>query len=326
MECAWMNVRVFGISDRATLQPLPEQEFSASWQDDETHRWIDIEAATQQELRELLAPLQLHETILGACLDAARSERFISHRSALYLEVPTHLGWDQEEKPYISVLCLPSTIITIHRDRLHSIEDIARGLDAEVPLYAQSASALLYYLLLQVGEGNVAAALDTRGDAERLDRDYHENPDKLDPQAIAALRRRVSHYAAVLDDHAYIAGVLQTVESGAFRVSQQGSFFHEMLRLSELSRQLVDGAGSRVADLERDHEMSVQRRVDSRLRFLTILSAVFLPLTLISAVYGMNFNDLPGMGVPYGYLVVVALMFATAGFTAGYLYWRGWFE
>jgi len=58
----------------------------------------------------------------------------------------------------------------------------------------------------------------------------------------------------------------------------------------------------------------------------TILSAVFLPLTLISAVYGMNFNDLPGMGVPYGYLVVIALMFATAGFTAGYLYWRGWFE
>lgn len=321
-----MNVRVFGISDRATLQSLPGTVLSAAWQQDEAHRWIDVEAATQEEMQELLAPLHLHEAILAACLDPARSERFISHRSALYLEVPTHLSWDQAEKPYVSVLCLPTTIITIHRDRLHSIEDIARGLDAEVPLYARSSSALLYYVLLQIGEGNVSAALDTRGEAERLDHDYHEHPDRLDPLAIAALRRQVSHYAAVLDDHTYIVGVLQTVESEAFRVSEQGNFFREMLRLSELSRRLVEGAGARVADLERDYEMSVQRRVDSRLRFLTILSAVFLPLTLISAVYGMNFDDLPGMGVPYGYLVVIALMFATAGFTAGYLYWRGWFE
>ncbi|MEQ8790825.1 MAG: CorA family divalent cation transporter [Pirellulaceae bacterium] len=120
--------------------------------------------------------------------------------------------------------------------------------------------------------------------------------------------------------------MLQTVESEAFRVSEQERFFHELLRLSELARQLIDGAEARVASLERDYELTMQRRVDSRLRFLTILSAVFLPLTLISAVYGMNFNDLPGMGVPLGYLVVIALMFATAGFTAGYLYWRGWFE
>jgi magnesium transporter len=66
--------------------------------------------------------------------------------------------------------------------------------------------------------------------------------------------------------------------------------------------------------------------VDNRLRFLTILSSVFLPLTLISAIYGMNFNDLPAMNEPKGYLVVIALMLGTAGATGAYLYWRGWFE
>jgi magnesium transporter len=120
--------------------------------------------------------------------------------------------------------------------------------------------------------------------------------------------------------------MLQTVESEAFRVSQQSNFFHDILRLSELSHQLIQGAESRVNSLQRDYEMLLQNRVDNRLRFLTILSSVFLPLTLISAIYGMNFNDLPAMNEPKGYLVVIGLMLGTAGVTGAYLYWRGWFE
>jgi Mg2+ and Co2+ transporter CorA len=49
-------------------------------------------------------------------------------------------------------------------------------------------------------------------------------------------------------------------------------------------------------------------------------------LTLISAIYGMNFEDLPAMNEPKGYLVVIGLMLGTAGATGAYLYWRGWFE
>ncbi len=321
-----MKVRLFGISGKATLQALKETELSASWQQDDTHRWIDVEAATQDELRQLLEPLDLHESLLNACLVPERSTRFISQRNALYFELPTHLGWDESEKPYLSVICLNTTIITIHRDPLHTLEDIISGLDEEVPLYAQSSSALLYYVLLEIGRCNVDAALDVRAEAERLDQISNESLDDVDPQMISELRRRINHHAAVHDDHTYCAGLLQTVESEAFNASQQSQFFHELLRLSELAGQLVDGAEARVSSLERDYELSLQKRVDNRLRFLTILSAVLMPLTLISAVYGMNFTDLPGMGVPGGYWFVIGFMLATALLTGAYLYWRGWFE
>ncbi len=51
-----------------------------------------------------------------------------------------------------------------------------------------------------------------------------------------------------------------------------------------------------------------------------------MPLTLISAIYGMNFTDLPGMGIPDGYWFVIGFMVATALATGIFLYWRGWFE
>lgn len=259
-----MKLRIFDISNRVTLEPLAETKLSASWQMDAGNRWIDIKAATNDELKELLSPLQLHQTVLDACLDSRRSQRVLSHPSVLYLEVSTHLGWDQTEKPYVSMLCLKTTIITIHRDPSHTIEEIIRGLDAEAPLYAQNTSALLYYLVMQIGQANLDAALNVQAEAERLDKACHEQPELLDPNTIAVLRRKASHYSTVHDDHAYCAGVLQTIESDVFRVSEQPQIFHEMLRLSELAGQLIDGTESRVSSLQRDYELVLQNRVDSR--------------------------------------------------------------
>ncbi|QDT45689.1 CorA-like Mg2+ transporter protein [Gimesia alba] len=175
-----MNVRVFGISDNSTLIPLPETVLSASC-----------------ELEKLLTPFHLRPEVLAACLTPERSEHMMSQKNALYMEVPTHLGWDQSEKPYVSFLCLKSTVITIHRDKLHTIEDVIRNLDGDVPLYANNSSALLYFLLVEIGKQTVNVALRVREEAEQLDQACHENPDALDPQKFSILHRKISHYAAV---------------------------------------------------------------------------------------------------------------------------------
>ena len=42
---------------------------------------------------------------------------------------------------------------------------------------------------------------------------------------------------------------------------------------------------------------------------LTIISAVFLPLTLITGIYGMNFKFMPELNLYYGYPLTIAVMF-----------------
>jgi len=321
-----MKLRIFIVNDQSTLETLPTDTLSAAWLVDEETRWIDIEAATADELRETLAPLDLPPSILDACLATERSARFIARRDALYMEVPTHLGWDDTWKPYLSLLCLPTTIITIHRDTVHTINDIIDGLEEDAPLFGQNTAAILYHLLSAVGKKNLDAALDVRSQAETLAQQFDQDPDCIAPQQIAVLRRRISHYATVHDDHTYCAGVLRTVESDLLRFTEQSSYFKEQLQLAEVARQLIIGAQSRVADLQNMYDAVVQQRVEGRLRMLTILSAIFLPLTLISAIYGMNFNDLPGMGIPYGYIVVIGIMLATVLAMGLYLQLKGWFQ
>jgi zinc transporter len=67
-------------------------------------------------------------------------------------------------------------------------------------------------------------------------------------------------------------------------------------------------------------------RVERRLRLLTIVSAITLPLGLIAGLLGMNVGGIPGTSLPAAFIIVVALMAVIA--VAEYLYfkWKGWLE
>jgi len=53
-------------------------------------------------------------------------------------------------------------------------------------------------------------------------------------------------------------------------------------------------------------------------RLISITSVIFLPLTLIASIYGMNFDAMPGLHSPPAFWVVVAIMVSIAG---GLLWW-----
>jgi magnesium transporter len=62
------------------------------------------------------------------------------------------------------------------------------------------------------------------------------------------------------------------------------------------------------------------------LRVLTVISAIFLPLTLLAGIYGMNFQHMPELDDPYSYYVILGLMFVIALGMLLFFYRRGWFK
>jgi magnesium transporter len=49
------------------------------------------------------------------------------------------------------------------------------------------------------------------------------------------------------------------------------------------------------------------------MKVLTIIATIFMPLTFIAGVYGMNFHNMPELGWGWGYPLVLLLMAAVAG-------------
>jgi len=72
--------------------------------------------------------------------------------------------------------------------------------------------------------------------------------------------------------------------------------------------------------------MNQQEKTNRRLAVLTILSAIFMPLTLIAGIYGMNFDTMPELQHVFGYPAVLIFMALVAGGMYLYFKKRGWLD
>jgi magnesium transporter len=73
------------------------------------------------------------------------------------------------------------------------------------------------------------------------------------------------------------------------------------------------------------HMANVSRSANRVMQLLTVIATIFLPLTFISSVYGMNFRYMPELEWRFGYLLVLLLMLAVALGLIAFMKRRGWF-
>lgn len=67
-------------------------------------------------------------------------------------------------------------------------------------------------------------------------------------------------------------------------------------------------------------------RLNEVMRTLTVLSVIFIPLTFLAGIYGMNFKYIPELHYHYGYFVLLGVMFLVALLTIYYFKRKNWFN
>jgi magnesium transporter len=152
------------------------------------------------------------------------------------------------------------------------------------------------------------------------------NISKTQLSNIISLRRKIS----------FLEGTLRMVSRAFDDIINNGGF--EQTKLSRDSRRQIRSLNDKVTYLRRDIENIHQRVISLReaynssltanlnetIRTLTVIATIVLPLTLISGIYGMNFDVMPELRSPYGYYFALGLMAAVGGGMIGYFKRRNW--
>jgi len=100
-------------------------------------------------------------------------------------------------------------------------------------------------------------------------------------------------------------------------------YFDDINDASERVWDLLENYKEVVEALESTNESVLSHRVNDVLRVLTAFSAIFLPLTLLASIFGMNVR-VPGEAEIEGFWIVVAAMVAMLGGMLGFFRYRGW--
>jgi magnesium transporter len=69
---------------------------------------------------------------------------------------------------------------------------------------------------------------------------------------------------------------------------------------------------------------SMSNRLNEIMKVLTIIATIFMPLTFITSLYGMNFKNIPELQWEYGYYMALGVMLVIAGSMLEYFRRKHW--
>lgn len=73
------------------------------------------------------------------------------------------------------------------------------------------------------------------------------------------------------------------------------------------------------------NENNIANNTNRVMKVLTIIATVFIPLTFIAGIYGMNFSNMPELNWQYGYYYALFFMFVIGIVIVGLMKWKKWF-
>ncbi|WP_042349731.1 magnesium/cobalt transporter CorA [Bacillus massiliigorillae] len=121
--------------------------------------------------------------------------------------------------------------------------------------------------------------------------------------------------------------IYRILESKRFIVQEQKrayfqDIYDHLLKLSEM----IESNRQLTADI-RDNYISLNSfRMNNIMKTLTVITTIFMPLTFLAGIYGMNFLNMPELHWHYGYFIILGVMFSIGIIMYLWFKWKGWFD
>jgi magnesium transporter len=291
-----------------------------------SERWMDVVDATTDELRLFLKDLDLHPTQLARCLDSIDNPGAISFENAVLVEYPTAFDVGSDDPNFLTIIIKGTTLVTIRHGLTPSLDDLVQELTATDAAPLRHLPQIVYLILDQFSDLNVEAQIDIREQILHTSKKLAEDPNSINANALSLLRLQVDKLVALIENQLYCVSGLSASDNITLQEPHRKAFIQDLVSEAEIAQRGVYRLENRVNDLYSDYQMVGNDRVEKRLRFLTIVSAITLPLGLIAGLLGMNVGGLPGLSFRYGFLAVIILMMVIGAIQYWYFKRNGWFD
>ena len=288
--------------------------------------WIDVESPDRADQARVLSDVGLAEDLADELLRSGNAARVLPLDEALFFEFPTRVLGDPPELMSASFVCFDRLVVTLRGGGSTDSAAIVESLVKRLMIRERSTSSLVFALLVELSIDLRHRTSALREQTVTFSRRMDANPEAIELQEILDLKREIVDLDAVADERGAVMDMLESVEHPTFDLTALVDQVRVARGNTAATSRRIDRLDRRAGDLQLRYDAHQQEKMNRRLSRLTIISAVFLPLTLIAGIYGMNFVDMPELQHPLGYPLALGAMAAVA---VGMIWWfraRGWMD
>lgn len=292
---------------------------------DDRSLWIALAGETT-EIIDWLQAFGLQPRLLEILRDREHAARFLPLEDAVFFEYPLLREQGVAESGAVSLICLDRLVLEIRQGTTGQPTPPEHPGTRVTDLTEPSTSGLVCAFLVAQSAEVRGSSLALGARARALAAGIDDAPDNVTLDEIVDLKAGIRDLDALIDEQLAMLTLLKAVQSPLLDLARVASLFQVAVGNTESSDRAVGRLTSMASDLQGQYDAHQQRKTNQRLAVLTILSAIFLPLTLIAGVYGMNFDVMPELHFPYAYPIALAAMALIAGALAWFFWSRGWMD
>lgn len=305
-----------------------ESDFNG-FQEDENKHWLNIHGLHDIDLvTSICDKLEIHSLVLQDILDTNQRPKFQEFDDYCFFTLKSVLPTSdyQVATEQLSFILGKNYLISFQEKKADYFEHVRQRIRENIGIVNHRGPDYLLFLLLESILDNYFKTVDNiEKNIEAfgiIDVESDPSPDIL--KDIEQFKRETHLIRkTILPIKEFIA----KVELEQFKLihKKQIKYFQE---LKDLCLTLLDSCDQIEVRLESNINLffSVQgHRMNQVMKTLTVVATIFIPLTFIAGVYGMNFSNMPELNWKWGYFVVWGIMLIASILMLYYFRKKKWF-
>ncbi|MFH6994013.1 magnesium/cobalt transporter CorA [Flavobacterium sp. FlaQc-48] len=297
------------------------------------NNWLNVHGLNDIGLLKIIgAHFKLDDFLLADILNTTKRTKLEEQQDILFFNIKSLLPSEYSDNisvEQISFILKEGILISFQEKRSDFFAHIRERLRTHAGIVRTKKVDYLLYLLLDAVIENFYITIED--EEEKIEELINLTKKGADPVILEKIENHRDNFNFLkrsiipLRDSLYY---LKTIKDDDTSTLIQKDTFNFFIRLHQKSLELLEQIESDMSSLESASNFyfsEQSRKMNEIMKTLTIISAIFIPLTFIVGVYGMNFENMPELRYKYGYHSVMIAMFFLVIALIIYFKKRRWF-
>ncbi len=320
-----MNSSAVRITAEGQLEPCDVDQALAGSRDGSATSWISVDDYRSEELDAWMDRLNLTPFTRNRLLQQGKITKVVPVAEGLILDLRVLPEASKTAPRQVAFLAQENLVVQLDPEAgLDSRARDSRGQGFE--LMDTSSTGMLLSVFLFEAKRVSQEVRGIRSDVFELDERMDRDPGGVSQPEMLELKDRLLRLVAVAEEQLDSFEAVTAPGNERLDLSDLQGTVHLLSSVAGSSERMAERLEKRIADLRQRYDSHQQEKLNHRLAVLTMVSAIFLPLTLVAGIWGMNFEQMPELAQPLGYPAALTLMAGLAGGMLWFFRRKGWFD
>ncbi|WP_409345081.1 magnesium/cobalt transporter CorA [Paenibacillus sp. MBLB4367] len=286
--------------------------------------WVDFDSPDEQETSLLDSFFHFHPLAIEDCMHFLQRPKLDHYDDAHFFVLHT-LNQETLLADEVDLFVGPNFVVSFHLRPLQEMEEVWKKISAQKSIAQKDHIFIVYLIMDKLVDYYFPSLMRIEDDLLQLE----TNPDG---QLIGERMNEVYELRAKLGklrrtvfpmrDLLYRVIYTEKIQGLKGHIEYFTDIHDHLLKLADM----IESNREMSSDL-RDSYMSINaNRMNAIMKTLTVITTIFMPLTFIAGIYGMNFAHMPELEWPGGYPLVLFVMLLIGAGMFIWFYRKGWFK